>query len=72
MSVEYLTEIRRADGSMDRQVVTSLSDAIPTEGRLGDHVKVFTVVESADGLDILNLLMEWEEDLTGPNVSATL
>lgn len=72
MAVEFLTQVRRGDGSEVTQASTNLSDAIPTEAHQGDVVRVYTAAESSDGLEILDLLLEWEEDLTGLNDLATL
>lgn len=72
MAVEFLTQVRRGDGSKVLETATNLSDAIPTGVHQGDVVRVYTAAESSDGLEILDLLLEWEEDLTGPNDLATL
>jgi hypothetical protein len=72
MAVEFLTQVRRCNESEVNRTSTNLSDAIPTEAHQGDVVRVYTAVESSDGLEILDLLLEWEEDLTGQTDLATL
>lgn len=72
MAVEYLTRIRHKDGTCESLLSSTLCEAIPPYSDLGDKVRVYTVVESSDGLDILDLFLEWEEDLTGPESMTTL
>lgn len=72
MAVEYLTWIRHKDGTCESLLSSTLCEAIPAISDSGDKVRVYTAVESSDGLDILNLLLEWEEDLTGPEDFPTL
>lgn len=72
MAVEYLTRIRHKDGTCESLLSSTLCEAIPPHSLEGDKVRVYTVVESSDGLDILDLFLEWEEDLTGPDDMTTL